>query len=103
MNTGTETDWEGKKDRVIDILEPVLVAYLYIISVLSPLIALILGIVLMTRADLEKNRRLGKNMVTISIIFLCLGLLCCAAYIDLLLINGLLETIKNLAVWLTGL
>jgi len=92
MTNGASNHSEEKKDRLIDILEPVLVAYLYIISVLSPLIALILGIVLMTRAELEKNRRLGKNMVTISIIFLCLGVLCCIAYIALAVIGSLAGT-----------
>ncbi len=92
MTNGVKTDWEEKKNRVIDILEPVLVAYLYIISVISPIVALILGIVLMTRAGLEKNRRLGKNMVIISIIFLCVGLLCCIAYIALAVFGSLVGT-----------
>jgi len=92
MATDTKQDWEEKKNRVIDILEPVLVAYMYIISVVSPIVALVLGIVLMKRAVLEKNRRLGKNMVTISIIFLCVGLLCCIAYIALLVVGSLAGT-----------
>jgi hypothetical protein len=92
MTNGVRNYSEEKMNRLVDILEPVLVAYLYIISVLSPLIALILGIVLMTRAELEKNRRLGKNMVTISIIFLCLWVLCCIAYIALAVIGSLAGT-----------
>jgi hypothetical protein len=92
MTNGTRNYSEEKLGRLIDVLEPVLVAYLYIISVLSPLVALILGIVLMTRAELEKNRRLGKNMVTISIIFLCLWALCCVAYIALAVIGSFAGT-----------
>ncbi|UCE26984.1 MAG: hypothetical protein JSW52_11655 [Candidatus Coatesbacteria bacterium] len=97
MTNGVKNSWEEKKDRVIDILEPVLVAYLYIISVVSPLIGLILGIVLMTRAELEKNRRLGKNMMTISIIFLCLGVLCCVAYIAFYVIIVVFGTLAGTA------
>jgi hypothetical protein len=93
MLNETRVDWEDKKTRLVDILEPVLVAYLYIISVVSPIVALILGIVLMTRAELEKNRRLGRNMVTISIIFLVLGVLCCIVYMALIVFGSLAETL----------
>lgn len=89
MANGTEVNWEDKKKRLVDILEPVLIAYLYVTAVLQPYIGLVLGIVLMTKADLEQNRRLGKNCVIISAIFLAVGLLCCVAYFVLIIFGSL--------------
>ena len=92
MNNGSNVNWDEKENRLIDILEPVVVAYLYVIAVISPIIGLILGIVLMKKAVLEKNRRLGKNCVTISVILLAVWMLCCIGYIALIVFGSIAQT-----------
>lgn len=74
-------DWDEKKRRLVDLLEPLLVAYLYIMAVLSPVLGLILGIVALKKCQLEKNKRVGKIVLIISIVGLGLWTLCIVAYV----------------------
>jgi hypothetical protein len=74
-------DWDEKKQRLVDLLEPILVAYLYVLAVLSPILGLILGIVALKKCELEKNKRVGKICVIISIVGLGLWTLCIVAYV----------------------
>lgn len=74
-------DWDEKKRRLVDLLEPLLVAYLYIMAVLSPVLGLILGIVALKKCQLEKNKRVGKIVLIISIVALGLWVLCIVAYV----------------------
>ena len=74
-------DWDEKKRRLVDLLEPIAVAYLYVIAVLQPILGLILGIVMLKKCALEKNKRVGKICVIISIVMLGVFVLCIVLYI----------------------
>ncbi len=76
-----KVDWDEKKRRVVDLLEPLFIAYLYILAVLVPCMGLILGIVALKKCQLEKNKRVGKICVIISIVGLGLWTLCIVAYV----------------------
>jgi ABC-type dipeptide/oligopeptide/nickel transport system permease component len=76
-----KVDWDEKKRRLVDLLEPLFIAYLYILAVLSPVLGLILGIVALKKCQLEKNKRVGKICVIISIVGLGLWTLCIVAYV----------------------
>ena len=81
MEERLNVDWDEKKRRLADLLEPLLVAYLYIIAVFSPVLGLILGIVALKKCELEKNKRVGKICLIISIVGLGLWTLCIVAYV----------------------
>jgi len=81
MEERLNVDWDEKKRRLVDLLEPLFVAYLYILAVLSPVLGLILGIVALKKCELEKNKRVGKVCVIISIVGLGLWTLCIVAYV----------------------
>jgi ABC-type dipeptide/oligopeptide/nickel transport system permease component len=81
MEERLNVDWDEKKRRLADLLEPLLVAYLYIMAVLSPVLGLILGIVALKKCELEKNKRVGKIVLIISIVGLGLWTLCIVAYV----------------------
>jgi hypothetical protein len=74
-------DWDEKKRRLVDLLEPIAVAYLYVIAVLQPVLGLILGIVMLKKCALEKNKRVGKICVIISIVMCGVWALCIVAYV----------------------
>ncbi|MEE8640452.1 MAG: hypothetical protein V3T41_08585 [bacterium] len=76
-----KVDWDEKKRRLVDLLEPLFIAYLYILAVISPVLGLILGIVALKKCQLEKNKRVGKICVIISIVGLGLWTLCIVAYV----------------------
>ena len=79
--TLTQVDWDGKKRRLVDLLAPVAVAYLYVVAVLSPVLGLIFGIVMLKKCELEANKRLGKITTIVSVVMLGVWSLCVAAYI----------------------
>ncbi len=81
MEEMLKVDWDEKKRRVVDLLEPLFIAYLYILAVLAPCMGLILGIVALKKCQLEKNKRVGKICVIISIVGLGLWTLCIVAYV----------------------
>ena len=71
---------EERKKRLLYLLEPVAVTYLYILSVVAPHIGLVLGIVLTKKSFLEVDRRLEKNCTIISAIMLGVLLVCFGIY-----------------------
>lgn len=75
------TNFKEKEERLFDLLESLAIAYLYILSVTAPYMGLIFGIVLMKKAVLEKDRRLGKTYTIISSIMLGVLFICCVGYI----------------------
>jgi hypothetical protein len=81
MEELTNVDWDEKKRRLVDLLEPIAVAYLYVIAVLQPILGLILGIVMLKKCALEKNKRVGKICVIISIVMCGVWALCIVAYV----------------------
>jgi hypothetical protein len=70
MEELSNVDWDERKRRLVDLLEPLSVAYLYVLAVLQPVLGLILGIVLLKQCRLEANKRVGKICVIISAIVL---------------------------------
>jgi hypothetical protein len=76
-----KVDWDEKKRRLVDLFEPLFIAYLYIMAVMSPVLGLILGIVALKKCQLEKNKRVGKIVLIISIVGLGLWVLCIVAYV----------------------
>ncbi|MEE9456270.1 MAG: hypothetical protein V3W11_03860 [bacterium] len=76
-----KVDWDEKKRRLVDLLEPLFIAYLYILAVVSPVLGLILGIVALKKCKLDANKRVGKICVIISIVGLGLWTLCIVAYV----------------------
>jgi ABC-type dipeptide/oligopeptide/nickel transport system permease component len=81
MDEITNVDWDEKKKRLVDLFEPLFVAYLYIMAVFSPILGLILGIVAIKKCRLEKNKRVGKICVIISIVGLGFWALCLVVYV----------------------
>lgn len=81
MEELTNVDWDEKKRRLVDLLEPIAIAYLYVIAVLQPILGLILGIVMLKKCVLEKNKRVGKICLIISIVMLGVFVLCIVLYI----------------------
>ncbi len=75
MDEASRVDWDERKRRLVDLLEPLLVAYLYVLAVLQPILGLILGIVIIKQCRLEANKRVGKICVIISAIVLGLCIL----------------------------
>jgi hypothetical protein len=84
MDEILNVDWDEKKRRLVDLLEPLVVAYLYVIAVVSPILGLVLGFVAMAKCRLEKNKRVGKICVIISFIMLGVWVLCFVAYVVIL-------------------
>jgi hypothetical protein len=81
MEELTNVDWDEKQRRLVDLLEPIAVAYLYVVAVLQPILGLILGIVMLKKCALEKNKRVGKICVIISIVMCGVWALCIVAYV----------------------
>jgi hypothetical protein len=81
MEEMLNVDWDEKKRRLVDLLEPLFIAYLYIMAVFSPVLGLVLGIVALKKCQLEKNKRVGKIVLIISIVGLGLWTLCIVAYV----------------------
>jgi hypothetical protein len=81
MEEMLKVDWDEKKRRLVDLLEPLFIAYLYIMAVFSPVLGLILGVVALKKCELEKNKRVGKIVLIISIVGLGLWVLCIVAYV----------------------
>jgi ABC-type dipeptide/oligopeptide/nickel transport system permease component len=81
MEELANVNWDEKKQRLVDLLEPIAVAYLYVIAVMSPILGLILGIVMLKQCVLEKNKRVGKICVIISIVMFGVFVLCIVLYI----------------------
>jgi len=81
MEELANVDWDEKKRRLLDLFEPLAIAYLYVVAVMQPILGLILGIVALKKCQLEKNKRVGKICVIISIVMLGVFVLCIVLYI----------------------
>jgi hypothetical protein len=69
MEELANVNWDEKKQRLVDLLEPIAVAYLYVIAVMFK------------QCVLEKNKRVGKICVIISIVMFGIFVLCIVLYI----------------------
>lgn len=74
-------EWEERTRRVMDLGEPLFLAGLYFMSVISWIYGLIFGIVATAQCKLEANRRVGKICIVLAAVnFLLVGCLV-AAYV----------------------
>lgn len=74
-------EWEERTRRVMDLGEPLFLAGLYFMSVISWIYGFIFGIVATAQCKLEANRRVGKICIILAVVnFVLIGCLV-AAYI----------------------
>jgi hypothetical protein len=77
----TASVYEERVHRLLDLVEPLAVAGLYFLSVISWIYGLVFGIVALAQCKLEANKRVGKICIILAIInFVLIGCLV-AAYI----------------------
>jgi hypothetical protein len=81
MEELANVDWDERQRRLVDLLEPIAVAYLYVLAVLQPILGIILGIVMLKKCALEKNKRVGKICLIISIVMCGVWALCIVVYV----------------------
>lgn len=82
-------DWEERSRRLLDLLEPVALTFLYFYSVLSFIRGLVFGIVAMAQCKLEANKRVGKICIVLAIVnFILIGCLVVAYVVLILLALG---------------
>jgi hypothetical protein len=77
----TASAYGERVHRLLDLVEPLAVAGLYFLSVISWIYGLVFGIVALAQCKLEANKRVGKICIILAIInFVLIGCLV-AAYI----------------------
>jgi hypothetical protein len=76
-----KTDSDEKQRRLVDLLEPLAVAFVIYTAVVNPILGLVLGFVAMAKCQLEKNRRVGKICVIIGFAMLGVLVLCIVLYV----------------------
>jgi hypothetical protein len=77
----TTVAYEERVHRLLDLAEPLAVAGLYFLSVISWIYGLVFGIVAMAQCKLDANKRVGKICVILAIVnFVLIGCLV-AAYV----------------------
>lgn len=78
------TSWEDRERRLLDLLEPAGLTFLYFYSVTSWILGVVAGLVTLAQCKLEANRRVGKICLILAAVnFLLIGCLV-AAYVVLL-------------------
>jgi uncharacterized membrane protein len=77
----TAASYEERTHRLLDLVEPLAVAGLYFLSVISWIYGLVFGVVATAQCKLEANKRVGKICIILAIVnFVLVGCLV-AAYI----------------------
>lgn len=64
----TASAYEERVHRLLDLVEPLAVAGLYFLSVISWIYGLVFGIVALAQCKLEANKRVGKICVILAIV-----------------------------------
>lgn len=64
----TASAYEERMHRLLDLVEPLAVAGLYFLSVISWIYGLVFGIVALAQCKLEANKRVGKICVILAIV-----------------------------------
>ncbi|NIT35913.1 MAG: hypothetical protein GTN49_05350 [candidate division Zixibacteria bacterium] len=86
----TSAEWEERGRRLLDLLEPLAITYLYFNSVLSWLWGLVFGLVALTRCKLEANKRVGGICIILAIVnFVLIGCLVAACFLMIAFAAGL--------------
>ncbi len=82
----TAASYEERMHRLLDLGEPLAVAGLYFLSVISWIYGLVFGIVTMAQCKLDANKRVGKICIILAIVnFVLIGCLV-AAYVLIIII-----------------
>ena len=77
LNVGA---YEERVHRLVDLVQPLFVAGLYFMAVISWVYGLIFGIVTMAQCKLEANKRVGKICIILAIVNFALILCFVVAY-----------------------
>ena len=63
-----KADWEERSRRLLDLLEPVALTFLYFYSLFSWIWGLVFGIVAMAQCKLDANKRVGKTCIILAVV-----------------------------------
>ncbi len=86
----TTAEWEERGRRVLDLLEPSALTYLYFTSVLSWIWGLVFGLVATTQCKLEANKRVGWICIILAIVnFVLIGCLVAVYFLAIMFAAGL--------------
>jgi uncharacterized membrane protein len=86
----TTAEWEERGRRVLDLLEPAALTYLYFTSVLSWIWGLVFGLVATTQCKLEANKRVGWICIILAIVnFVLIGCLVAVYFLAIMFAAGL--------------
>lgn len=77
----TTAEWEERGRRLLDLLEPAVLASLYFTSVLSWIWGLVFGLVATTQCKLEANKRVGRICIILAVVNFVLIVCLVAAYV----------------------
>jgi hypothetical protein len=89
VNDNVTTAWEDRERRLLDLLEPAGLTFLYFYSVTSWILGLVAGVVALVQCRLEANRRVGKICLLLAgVNFLLIGCLVAAYVVILFLAFG---------------
>ncbi len=86
----TTAEWEERERRLLDLLEPAALTYLYFTSVLSWIWGLVFGLVATTQCKLEANKRVGGICIILAIVnFVLMGCLVAVYFLMIMFAAGL--------------
>lgn len=80
----TASAYEERMHRLLDLVEPLAVAGLYFLSVISWIYGLVFGIVALAQCKLEANKRVGKICLILAVVNMALIALLVVVYVVLI-------------------
>jgi hypothetical protein len=86
MKSVTAAEWDERTHRLLDLLEPLSIACLYFMSVISWIYGLVFGIVASTQCKLEANKRVGKICIILALVNFALIALVVVLYVVLVVL-----------------
>ncbi len=78
-------EFEERSRRLLDLLEPVALTFLYFYSVLSFIWGLVFGIVAMAQCKLDANKRVGKVCIILAVVNFVLITCLVVAYVIIII------------------
>lgn len=82
----TASAYEERVHRLLDLVEPLAVAGLYFLSVISWIYGLVFGIVALAQCKLEANKRVGKICLILAAVNIALIALLVVVYVVVVII-----------------
>jgi hypothetical protein len=79
-------DWLAREQRLLDLLEPVALASLYVYSLVSSIMGLVFGVVATVQCKLPANKKVGRVCIILALVNILLVTLCVVAYVVILVI-----------------